>query len=457
MSISALSRPSVRGGGYAALVVLSLLANPASAGSDDLDARFANAGRLVVDVAPEPDGHDYLFAFGPRSGGGYVAWASRRDPAFGIPVYAQLYDGNGVFEQESRLPLSHYDVRASALMPDGRIVMAEPDVADDGHRTVVVHRRLPDGSPDPGFGDGTGRVLVDEHNIDLWPRAVHVDASGRILLAGTTVPFGVPEGEADDSFVVALTAGGGRDTVFGANGYTYFFLSNNTADFIHDVIRDADDRVHVCGAALRDGSFDAVLVRFTPAGVLDATFGDAGSVFVDTSTVSPAANATDECMRLALHPESGRVYFAMRRGAGAPSIDTVRVYGVGSTGTVSSNPVDVLASNDFSARIGFTFDEDGRALVAAPVRTTGGFINAAVARLDSPAQLDTSFAVDGETRYSLTHAGTLRTAMEINALFTERGRIVLGTTYRGDAPGFDPNLWSVLRLQGSRVFDDGLE
>lgn len=449
----------LRAGLSAALLsTVALAANPAFAAADDLDERFAAAGRLVVDVAPEPDGHDYLFAFGPRTGGGYVAYAARREPAFGLPIYAMLYDADGVFEQEARVvAINQYDVRATALMPDGRVVFAEPDTAGDGHRTIVVHRRWPDGTPDATFGNGTGRVLVDENNIDLWPSAVHVDASGRIVLAGTTVPFGVPSGAADDSFVVSLAANGARDTTFGANGYSYFFMSADTADVVHDVIRDGDNRVHVCGATLRNGSFDAVLARFTSAGSLDATFGGLGGIFVDTSTTSPAANATDQCRRLALHPSSGRVYFAMSRGSGNPSVDTVRVYGVGETGTVSANTVDVLASNDFSARIGFTFDDDGRALVAAAVRNPAGFIDASLARLTSPAQVDTRFSEDGQVRYLLAHASEVRTAAEINGLFVERGRIVLGATYRGDQAGFDPNLWAVLRLQGSQVFGDGFE
>lgn len=442
---------------FVAAIAASTAAPAVLADASDLDASFASAGRLVVDIALEPDGHDYLFAFGPRSGGGYVAVAARREPAFGVPIYVQQYDEDGTFLQETRLPLGQYDVRASALMPDGRILLAEPDSAEDGHRTIVVHRRLPDGSPDPSFGGGTGRVLVDQNNIDLWPGAISADAAGRIALAGTTVPFGVPAGPDDDSFVVTLAANGSRDTTFGINGYVYFFMASTTADYVHDVIRDRDNRIHVCGAALRNGSFDAVLARFTPAGVLDGTFAGTGVAFVDSSTVSPALNGTDECKRLALHPSSGRVYFAMRRGAGNPHVNTVRVYGVGESGTVSANPVDVLPSNDYQSRIGFTFDEDGRALVAAAVRNNAGLVAAWLARLTSPAQLDASFAGNGETRYSLTYEGTLRTAFEINALFTERGRIVLGTTYRGDQPGFDPNLWSVVRVQGSRVFEDGFE
>lgn len=441
---------------FVAAIAASFTSAPVLADASDLDASFASAGRLVVDIALEPDGHDYLFAFGPRNGGGYVAVAARREPAFGYPIYVQQYDDDGTFQQETRLPLTQYEVRATALMPDGRILLAEPDAADDGHRTIVVHRRMPDGSPDPSFGGGTGRVLVDENNIDLWPGAISADASGRIALAGTTVPFGVPQGPDDDSFVVTLAANGSRDTTFGANGYVYFSMAAITADYVHDVIRDGNNRIHVCGAAQRNGSFDAVIARFTPGGVLDATFAGTGVTFVDSSTVSPALNGTDECKRLALHP-SGRVYFAMRRGAGNPHVNTVRVYGIGENGTVSVNPVDVLPSNDYQSRIGFTFDEEGHALVGAAVRNNAGLVAAWLARLTSPTQLDTSFAGNGETRYSLTYEGTLRTAFEVNALFTERGRIVLGTTYRGDQPGFDPNLWSVVRVQGSRVFEDGFE
>jgi uncharacterized delta-60 repeat protein len=426
------------------------------AAADDADLRFGAGGRVTVDIAPEPDGRDYLLEFGTRPGG-YVALDSRRDPSFGTPSFLRRYDADGTFLDESRLPSSANGVYATALTPAGGVVYAETDAADDGHRFFIVHRRLPDGSADPSFGDGTGRRVIDEGNVDLWPEVVSVDADGRIVVAGTTVPFGVPSGDADDTFVYSLLADGSIDTEFGAFGMGYLSMSPDYRDLVNAVIRDDSGRVHVCGAGFRDGSTDAVVARFNAAGDLDPTFGSGGLLVLDTSTSVPPLNATDECKRLALHPNSGRVYMATRRGIGNPHVNTVRVYGIGETGTVSSNVVDVLESADYSADIGFTFDADARALVAAAIKGSSGGINAALARLLSPSQRDTSFAVNGETRYSFVHAGALRKALDVRALLVDDGRILLGTSYSGDGPGFDPNLWSVLALQGDRVFADGFE
>lgn len=437
--------------------LMLLLAPPAClAAAEDPDVAFGAAGRITVDDAAEPDGHDHIFQFGPRAGGGYVALVSRREPAYGLPVYVRRYTADGSADGETRLPLTHYDIQASGLMPDGRVVIAELDAADDGHRFFHLHRRLPDGSPDPSFGGGSGVVTVDEGNIDLWPDALSADAQGRIAVAGTTVPFGVPNDFPNATFVASLAADGSFDDGFGAFGMAYLELSDDD-DYVHAVLRDGDGRIHVCGAGLRQSSFDAVLARFDVAGQLDATFGNAGIVAIDTSTTTPVANATDECKRLALHP-NGRMHLAMRRGVGNPHVDTVRVYAVGETGAVSANPVDVLTSADQTSAIGFTFDADGRALVAAAIRATSGSnVNAALARLRVPSQVDPTFSGDGETRYSFVHAGALRTAFDIASLVVDDGHILLATNYRGDQPGFDPILWSVLRLQGDRIFDDGFE
>ncbi len=81
---------------------------------------------------------------------------------------------------------------------------------------AAVSRLLPDGELDPSFGDEGEPVGIDvEPGSSDFADAMAVDASDRILAAGTSTPAG---GGEPRSFVVRLTEAGALDPTFSGDG-----------------------------------------------------------------------------------------------------------------------------------------------------------------------------------------------------------------------------------------------
>ena len=117
---------------------------------------------------------------------------------------------------------------AVAIDSEGRTIAAGggalSDPARPGAVTFSLARYLPDGSPDPSFG-GDGRVQSDFGDTRAEVRALLIDAQGRILAVGTTISFDgigsavalarfMPDGTPDPSF----GQGGRVETRLGLSG-----------------------------------------------------------------------------------------------------------------------------------------------------------------------------------------------------------------------------------------------
>jgi uncharacterized delta-60 repeat protein len=158
-----------------------------------------------------------------------------------------------------------------AILPDGRIMAAgSPNTSGDaGLRTDLV-RLLPDGSPDPSFGDGGMASLTG----DRVGEGMAVQPDGRIVLAGHA-----QVGDGTVFEVRRLEADGGPDTSFGDGGAATTDLRDRTEEAL-DVALDADGRIVAVGRA-GDINTDFALARYLPDGTLDASFADQGVLYVD--------------------------------------------------------------------------------------------------------------------------------------------------------------------------------
>lgn len=102
---------------------------------------------------------------------------------------------------------------AIAVQPDGRIVVAGQSLPLDGRGGFAAARYLPDGTLDTSFGDG-GRVSTPPPAQAFSSATdVAVDAAGRVLLAGSNV-----SSPATSWQVVRYTPRGEVDTSFGTDG-----------------------------------------------------------------------------------------------------------------------------------------------------------------------------------------------------------------------------------------------
>lgn len=203
-----------------------------------------------------------------------------------------------------------------------------------------------DGEPDPGFGDGVfgpGRVVVpfnlggDDADI---PRAAAVDATGRIVVAGTINDTRIG--------VIRLQADGALDTDFGSNGKVT--IGQAGFDFAAaDVTLQPDGRIVIAGYAHNGSNRDFLAVRLQPDGSLDTGFGANGIRTIDFA--EPGA-PRDEANAVAIAAD-GDILLAGKAGI---------IVNTGLMGVVRLTPAGAPDTS---------FSDDGRRAFAFSAASTG--------------------------------------------------------------------------------------
>jgi uncharacterized delta-60 repeat protein len=165
---------------------------------------------------------------------------------------------------------------AVAVQPDGRIVTA--------NFNFIVRRYAADGTIDPTFGDG-GHVAASPVRANV--RAIAIQSDGRIVVVGQgglgePVPTGMV-GIAPDTvtaLIVRLTPEGSLDLTFGVGGRVSLGFAKG-ADSANAVLIQPDGSMVMAGSTgfMTAGGFDndIAVARLDPSGALDASFGVGGT------------------------------------------------------------------------------------------------------------------------------------------------------------------------------------
>ncbi len=183
------------------------------------------------------------------------------DPTFGIGGRANT-DMSGGFE----------DIRALAIQADGRIIAA----GAVNSRTVCM-RYNANGTPDGSFGVG-GRVNILP-NASNTPTGMAIQPDGKILVGG-----GAVNGQFD-FMLLRLLPNGTPDPAFG-NGGLVFTDFNGASDSGNSLILLKDGRILQAGEAnvtpVNDSeNHDFALACYKSDGTLDPTFGNGGKITTD--------------------------------------------------------------------------------------------------------------------------------------------------------------------------------
>jgi len=194
------------------------------------DVSFGDAGLFkgftdmwaVLDVALQPDGKVLVGT------GGIVRLTAggAPDPTFGggdgLAPIPQPSDPSA----DPRSALNY--VTDILVRPDGRILAVGGSRASGGSSGgYEVAALLPDGSPDPSFGGGDGRVTAPLPGVpgfpDGSPVQIALDPRGRILVGG----YGPDSGETTGRYaVLRLFPDGVTDYAFGRDGVASAFSSS---------------------------------------------------------------------------------------------------------------------------------------------------------------------------------------------------------------------------------------
>jgi uncharacterized delta-60 repeat protein len=356
---------------------------------------------------------------------------------------------------------------------DGKVVVAGTsyDSYGGGNRVAVV-RYNTDGSLDSTFGS-KGEVtfnfttLPSSYNSDT-PAGLAVDASGHIIVAGTTNPAGNPQ-----LAVARLNSNGSFDTTFGSGGETIVprqFSNGNSQyenDYAASVALDTSGHIVLAGTAqgLFSGSYGYrfAVARLNADGSLDSGFGSGGETTVSPYTTdsfefdTAAGVALDSAGHIVVagntlsYPSGG--HFAVTRLNSDGSLDT----NFGSGGKVIVAPNFSSSSiSEYDTAAGVAIDSSGRIDLAG---TANGYFSGsygsrfAVARLNANGSFDSGFGSGGETTVSTYGTNTYEVDTAAGVALDSAGHIVVaGTT---SFVSFAPGTFAVTRLNNDGSLDSG--
>jgi len=202
------------------------------------------------------------------------------DPTFGTGGVVQTDFGAGTFDWASG---------GLVVQPDDDVVAGGYTVSASarGDPRFALARYLADGTLDPAFGTG-GKVITNFTTGFDYISSLALDASGDIVAAGEA---GARTGR-DVAALARYTPAGVLDTTFGTGGKVTTDYGKYGDAAIGVAVDPTTQDVVTAGAVGLGGSNPRFAVcRYTPAGVLDTTFGTGGKVFTDFSSSEDYANA----------------------------------------------------------------------------------------------------------------------------------------------------------------------
>lgn len=272
-------------------------------GDGVLDATFGNGGIVELDLA-SPDFDDCANALLVASDGAVLtageAEFNRDDgsctaqdflilqlTAAGAPD--STFGNEGVLAVEepcsqSATALYRYDDGRILVGGQGETQATPGGFPDDfGDPDWFVVRLMPNGSPDPTFGAGTGAIkaeLGDDEEI----AAIAVQSDGHIVAIGELYS---PQGSPDPA-AARFTAEGLADATFGSGGLATL-PSPDTQERIQDGLLLPDGTLLAVGFRIRPQiGTDAFLTQFLADGTTDLAFGDQGVSEIDIPEVLSA-------------------------------------------------------------------------------------------------------------------------------------------------------------------------
>jgi uncharacterized delta-60 repeat protein len=247
-------------------VMTSVYANPDPVDDEANDVALDTAGRVVL-VGYVWRGHFATLRFLPDGS---------LDPTF---------DGDGRAFTTIR---PYYSVGVSGVLEqaDGGVVVAGTYLLRyerAGTRIPYVARYLPDGSLDPGFGDGDG-VVTFEPGTDSGLAGLEVAPDGDLIVAGGVALTGGGTG----FYVTKLDPDGGLDAAFGDAGTKVVDLGPNV--IARGLAVGTDGAVVVAGWSKPETSWHGMaLLRLLADGTEDPGFGAGGVVITSSPDRSEAA------------------------------------------------------------------------------------------------------------------------------------------------------------------------
>lgn len=265
----------------------------------------------------------------------------------------------------------------------GRIFIAGSTIVG-GKTSFALMCYKADGTVDTSFGSG-GKLITDFNgSSDNKGYSIKVDASGRILISGSTLINGKR-----DVAVVRYTATGSLDTSFGTGGKVTTDCGGDD-DEGKSITIDSSGRIVVAGTATINGKRDFAVVRYKVDGSLDTSFGTGGKITTD------CGGGDDDGKSLKIDVSGNILVAGTAVINGKRDFTIVRYKADGSLDTSfgTGGKVTIDCGGDDDART-IEIDGSGKILIGGSININGS-TDSAIVRLNANGTLDTSFGVGGK-------------------------------------------------------------
>lgn len=372
-------------GGAIALVLVFALALPALAVPGDLDTSFDGDGLATTDFTTQLDfavdlaisGTDGSLVAAGRAGGSGGRFALARFTSSGV-LDATFGAGGKVLTNFT----SGYDaVYAVGIQADGKVVAAGTAAGSGGR--IAVARYLTDGTLDPAFGGGDGKVITNLTAGDDYAYALEIQLDQKIVVAGGA-------GGSGGRFMLArYLTGGTLDSSFSGDGKQFTDFTTRY-DYVDALALQGDGKIVVIGSTNYYGTDPRfALARYDAAGVLDTTFSGDGKQTTRFPNVQYAYG-----FGIAIQSDDRIV--AAGQAASSVAVARYSASGVldgtfGGDGRVMTNFTTGL---DYADEV--LIQADGSIVTVGSADFYGANARFALVRYESSGALDTTFGGDGK-------------------------------------------------------------
>jgi uncharacterized delta-60 repeat protein len=224
----------------------------------DLDTSFSGDGTVITDFG----GPARAFALAIQLDGKLVAAGESAEGDFALARYNPNGTLDTTFSGDGKVTTDFSDTKdavfALAIQPDGKIVVAGIVESLDG-RDFALARYNPNGTLDSSFS-GDGKVTTDfSDNDSEVASTLALQADGKIVMAGSTSPFG----DGRDFALARYNPNGTLDSSFSGDGKLTTGFGTNDRGRAHAlVLQPTDGRIVVAGEASVGSAENFALARY---------------------------------------------------------------------------------------------------------------------------------------------------------------------------------------------------
>jgi len=303
-----------------------------------------------------------------------------------------------------------------AIQPDSKIVAGISTINSDGSESFSLARLVPNGSMDTAFGTA-GIACTFPFGQQRSPTVLALQQDGKILLAG-------------DGIMARYDTNGQLDATFGSGGLAVLTAFPVTAIALQPngqiLIAAGGPARDTFPPSVLTLSVAGLIARYNPNGSLDATFGTSGQTASLAAASAIAVQGDGKIVvagsiksRLLPPPAGNDTGFGMVRYTPSGSIDTT----FGNHGVVIT---DFGPSAPLAEPFALTLQSNGDIIAAGVAGQQPGVVQStpssfALARYLSTGQLDTSFGSGGK----VTTAFGANTASISALVLQSDGKIVV--------------------------------